>query len=139
MKFTVLGSLTLASVLAGGTVGLAKSGSMVSVPMHAQNGSGQNGTATLQQQGPNLVVTISVTNGSSTPQPAHIHDGPCAHLNPAPEYPLSNVVNGRSTTTLKNVSLAKLEAAPYAINVHKSAAELKVYTSCGDIPKKSMK
>jgi hypothetical protein len=103
--------------------------------MHAQNGSGQNGTATLTQQGANVVVTISLAKGSAVPQPAHIHEGPCAKLNPAPKYPLSNVVNGKSTTTIKNMKLSALQSGGYAINVHKSAAAIATYTSCGDIPK----
>jgi hypothetical protein len=82
-----------------------------------------------------VVVKISLKNGTSTPQPAHIHTGTCANLNPAPKYPLTNVVNGMSTTTLKGMKLASLRTGAFAINVHKSAAALKVYVSCGDIPK----
>lgn len=107
----------------------------VNVSMHAENESGQNGTARLVQQGPDVVVTLSITKGTATPQPAHIHVGPCANLDPKPKYPLTSVVNGKSTTTVKGVTLASLETGGFAINVHKSAAAIKTYTSCGDIPK----
>jgi hypothetical protein len=110
----------------------------IKVPLHAQNGSGQNGTATLTQKGPDIVVTVSITNGSALPQPDHIHPGTCAKLNPVPKYPLANVVDGKSTTVLKNMQLASLETGGYAINVHKSVAQIAIYTSCGNIPKMAM-
>jgi hypothetical protein len=104
--------------------------------MKAQNGSNEDGTATLTQQGSDVLVTISVSNGTTTPQPAHIHTGSCANLGGV-KYPLTNVVNGKSTTTVKNVELSSLQTGGFAINVHKSAADLATYTSCGDIPKSS--
>jgi Cu/Zn superoxide dismutase len=104
------------------------------VTMHAQNGSKEDGTATLMQKGKNVVVTIQLSNAPKAAQPAHIHEGTCAKLNPAPKYPLSNVVDGKSTTTINNVDLDKL-MGKVAINVHKSANDLKTYVSCGDIMK----
>jgi hypothetical protein len=105
------------------------------VKMGAQNGSGQNGTATIVTKGSGILVTVTVSNepkGAS--EPAHIHAGTCAKLNPAPWKPLSNVVNGVSTTTVPGVTVAQLTGkTKYAINVHKSAAMLKVYVSCGGI------
>jgi hypothetical protein len=106
----------------------------VTVTLKAQNGSGEDGTATLTQQGSDLVVTISVANGTSTPQPAHIHTGTCANLGGV-KYPLTNVVNGKSTTTVKGLQLSSIQTGGFAINIHKSAADLATYTSCGGIPK----
>jgi hypothetical protein len=126
--------LTASFALTAPQAGLAAATS-VTVPMHAQSGSDQDGTAKLVQQGPNVVVTLSVAQGTTTPQPAHIHMGTCAKLDPAPKYPLTSLVNGKSTSTVKGVTLASLETGGFAINVHKSAAALKTYTSCGDIPK----
>ncbi|MEO8288159.1 MAG: hypothetical protein ABI670_17160 [Chloroflexota bacterium] len=109
----------------------------LTVTMNQQNGSGQDGTATITQQGSDIMVMVNLANGSSTSQPAHIHRGTCANLDPVPAVPLSNVVNGTSSTTISGnatiTSLADLTAGQYAINVHKSAAEVTVYTSCGDI------
>jgi hypothetical protein len=98
----------------------------------AQNGSGENGTATLTQHGAALTVKLAITGGSGT-QPAHIHKGTCAKLDPKPAYPLAAVTDGTSTTTLKGVTLAQLMSGTYAINVHKSTTELKVYVACGDL------
>jgi len=103
------------------------------VTLAAQNDSDETGTATLEEVDGKTVVTIAL-EGQSTGanQPAHIHTGAC----PTPGavvYPLTNVVNGASETTL-DVSLADLKAQlPLAVNVHKSAAESKVYVSCGDL------
>jgi|HubBroStandDraft_1064217.scaffolds.fasta_scaffold315768_2 hypothetical protein len=109
----------------------------LTVTIKAQNGSGESGTATLTQSGANVVVTLALKGGAAAAQPAHIHTGTCAKLNPAPKYPLTNVVNGASTTTLKDMKLSALETGGFAINVHKSTADIKTYVACGDIPKAS--
>jgi hypothetical protein len=92
----------------------------------------QKGTAILEEKDGKVVVTVSVEPGTKVAQPAHIHSGAC----PTPGdvvYPLSNVVDGKSTTTL-DVTMADLKAQmPLVINVHKSQAEAKVYTACGDL------
>ena len=105
----------------------------VNVTLGEQNNSGQNGTAVLTDMGDGTTkVVISVSNGSSTAQPAHIHDGTCANLDPKPAYPLTSVVNGMSETIVP-VEIHHLTDEPYAINIHKSAAEASVYTACGNI------
>lgn len=96
----------------------------------------ESGTATLKQEGSDVVVTLKMKNPASAAQPAHIHAGTCATLNPKPTYPLKNVTDGTSTTTLSGVKLSELETGGFAINVHKSTTEGAVYVSCGDIPKK---
>jgi hypothetical protein len=67
-------------------------------------------------------------------QPMHIHEGTCAKLDPKPKYGLSNLENGKSTTTIP-VKLADLQGGNMAINVHKSAEDIKTYVACGDIKK----
>ncbi len=111
--------------------------STLTVTMKAQNGSGESGTATLTQKGSDVEVVISLTGApATTPQPAHIHDGTCADLKGV-AYPLTNVVGGKSTTTVKGVTIDKLLGASYAINVHESAANLGKYVSCGNVVKPS--
>jgi hypothetical protein len=105
----------------------------LTVPLQAQNGSGETGTATLRQSGPNVVVTIALHGEDTAAQPAHIHDGTCAKLDPKPAYPLTPIANGSSQTTIKGVTIAKLTSEPYAINVHQSASQLKKYVACGDV------
>jgi len=111
----------------------------ISVPIHAQNKSGETGTAKLTPEGDKTKVEISLKGASKAgSQPAHIHDGPCAKLDPKPKYGLSNVENGKSTTEVP-VKIDELTGGNLAINVHKSAADLKTYVACGDIKKASAK
>jgi hypothetical protein len=106
----------------------------VTVNLSEQSGSGQSGTATLTAVGNQTRITIQLSNPpAGTPQPAHIHPGTCANLNPQPQYPLNNVVNGTSETVV-DVPLANLLTGNFAINVHKSGQEVAVYVACGDIP-----
>jgi len=121
----------------GGSMKGHKGGAMMMamalrIPMKALNGSGEDGQATLRDTPKGLVVTIHIKNAKG-PQPAHIHKGTCAKLDPKPEEPLHNVVNGMSITTVPGVTIAKLLASKHAINVHKSLTDLPTYVSCGDI------
>jgi hypothetical protein len=105
----------------------------LNINMAAQSGSGQGGTATLTPTGGSTSVAVKVAPGAAgVGQPAHVHEGTCAKLNPQPNYGLAPVTNGTSTTTV-GASLSSLLASPHAINVHKSADDLKTYVSCGDI------
>ena len=127
----------LAGIFASG-LALAQQKS-ISVPIHAQNKSGETGTAKLTPEGDKTKVEISLKGASKAgSQPAHIHDGSCAKLDPKPKYGLSNVENGKSTTEVP-VKIDELTGGNLAINVHKSAADLKTYVACGDIKKASAK
>ena len=107
----------------------------VKIIMNAQNGSNENGTATLTQQADGVQVVIALENATGS-QPSHIHPGTCAKLDPAPKYPLSNTVDGKGTTVVKGVTIADLLKGGFAINVHKSTSDLATYVSCGDIATK---
>jgi hypothetical protein len=112
----------------------AMSKNAMTINMGAQNGSKQNGQAWLNDTAAGLRVKIQLHNEpAGASEPAHIHQGHCAKLNPAPWKGLSNVVNGVSVTTIPHVTVADLKKAQYAINVHESAANLKHYVSCGDL------
>lgn len=135
---SILGILAIVAlagtvVSAQGTMSNAKMRKAVTVQMQAQNGSGETGTAMLEQEGANVRVTISLAGAPKTAQPAHIHEGTCAKLNPAPKYPLTSVTDGKSSSVVKDVKLSELTSGSFAINVHKSAEDLKTYVSCGDI------
>ncbi|HTX02187.1 MAG TPA: hypothetical protein VMD07_00800 [Candidatus Acidoferrales bacterium] len=105
----------------------------LTIVLSSQNGSGEYGTATFLQRGPNLVVSVNMINPTAPTQPVHIHEGTCAHLNPKPKYPLKNLDNGSSSTTLENLTLASLLAGTFAVNVHMSPNQVGTYVACGDI------
>jgi hypothetical protein len=104
----------------------------VDVQLQEQNFSGEAGTATLTAQGSKTRVVILMASYPASAQPAHIHKGTCARLDATPAYPLNSAVNGRSTTTV-DIALSALLKGHYAINMHRSAKQLKTYVACGDI------
>lgn len=128
--------LALGLVLVAGTV-LAQT--EVTVNLEEQNDSGESGTAVLTDMGNNQVqVVVTIENApAGVSQPMHIHEGTCDNLNAAPKYPLTNLVDGKSTTVV-STTLASLLASPHAINGHKSAEEASVYVFCGNIAEAGM-
>ncbi len=98
-----------------------------------QNNSDEFGIATLVEESGQVTVTLSLEGFTQdVSQPAHIHVGSCPGVGSV-SYPLTNVLNGASITTL-NVTLDQLEdELPLAINVHKSVDEAGVYVSCGNL------
>ena len=101
-----------------------------------QNASGESGTVTLTPMGDKTRVDVALVGGpADTPQPAHIHPGSCAKLDPKPKYPLTTVVDGYSTTIV-DVPIAQLTTGDFAVNVHKSTSEIPKYVACGDLTKK---
>lgn len=135
MKITLTLGAAAALVLGTSTVipaqGMMMMKKPVTIRMMAQNGSGETGTAVLHDTKRGLVVTLHLKSARG-PQPAHIHMGSCAKLNPQPEYPLHNVVNGMSVTTVPGVTIGEI-AGKMAINVHKSTTDIPTYVSCGDV------
>jgi hypothetical protein len=132
VKRIALGLAALA-VLAGCGSDNGGGSNEATVDLSAQNGSSESGMATLTAAGDRTKVVISLENApSGIPQPAHIHKGSCKQLDPNPAYGLQNVVGGKSTTEVDE-PLDELQSEDYAINVHKSGADLKTYVSCGDI------
>ncbi|MGB8965134.1 MAG: hypothetical protein WCB99_05795 [Candidatus Cybelea sp.] len=128
--FILLTSFALVAVMQLAPAGAATS--TLKVTLDAQNGSGETGTATLTQVGSDVQVVIALKGAPTTAQPAHIHNGVCSDLGGV-VHPLSNVVNGSSTTTVKGVTIDGLLKQTSAINVHESAANLGKYVACGNI------
>lgn len=115
-------------------VPLASAADSVTVTLNPENSSGESGTATLTAMGNETQVVVDLTGAPAAAQPAHIHQGQCGPtLNPVPKFPLANVTNGASTTMV-NAKLSDLTTGGFAINVHKSAADLPTYVACGDVP-----
>lgn len=111
----------------------SESSNTVTIRLNAENNSGETGIAELTEKNGKVEVSLSLTGApDGVMQPAHIHVGSCPDVG-AVKYPLTSPVNGKSKTTLE-VSLSDLRAGlPLAINVHKSASEIKTYVACGDI------
>lgn len=131
MKRTLL-LASLSLICVGLSLPAAAAPSALTVKLAAQNGSGENGTATLTQTGSDVQVVVALSGAPATAQPMHIHTGTCSNIGGV-VYPLTSVTGGKSTTTVKGVTIAQLLAKPYAINVHQSAAELQKYVACGNI------
>jgi hypothetical protein len=109
-------------------------GHSLQINMGQQNNSGQAGNASVTDAKGGANVTINLEKepkGAS--EPAHIHQGTCAKLDPAPWKPLTSVVDGKSFTHIPGLTVAQIKKGKYAINVHKSANDLKTYVSCGDL------
>jgi hypothetical protein len=105
----------------------------VTVTLTQQNGSGVSGSATLTPMGNQTQVVINVTGEpAGASEPAHIHVGACPNPGSV-KYPLTNVVNGSSTTTV-NAPLSSITAGNMAINLHQSQQNISHYVSCGNIP-----
>jgi hypothetical protein len=143
MSFRIVAA-TAALLLATSTLALAADAPMpmqAKIMLDAQNGSGETATAVMTEADGNTTVTVT-TKGAApdVAQPIHIHKGMCAKdkLDPKPTYPLTTLLDGKSTTTLKGVTIAQLENGDYAINIHHSTSDIGLYVACGDIPKAKM-
>jgi len=128
--FTLVGLLAVLGFAAAVTAA-----DSMKVTMAPQSGSSESGTATLTKEGADTTKVVVNLSGATGQQPAHIHKGTCTNLDPKPSYPLSPVSNGKSETVVK-ASLDDLSKGGYAINVHKSAQDVKTYVSCGEIAAK---
>lgn len=88
--------------------------------------------------------------GADAPHPVHIHEGTCTELNPAPQFPLTDItaptnVEGteiasagspiavETSTTTIDATLADIANGDHAINVHESVENIGNYIACGDI------
>ena len=122
-------TVAMAALVALTGIALAQN-SPVTVQLGEQNKSGESGTATITPQGNKTQVVLQINGAPADAQPAHIHAGTCASLDPKPKIPLQNVTNGKSTTTL---DMPMSEVMSGAINVHKSTSDIKTYVACGDL------
>jgi Cu/Zn superoxide dismutase len=125
--------LTAVALAAISFTGVAAQPAPVTIQMHALNGSGEDGTATLTQVADGVRVVVDLRHAPDDAQPTHIHLGTCGNINKAPEYGLNLTMDGHAESTVRGVTLDDLKKQPYAINVHKSASDLGTYVSCGDI------
>lgn len=105
----------------------------ITIPLAMENNSGESGIAVLKEENGQTTVAIDLKGfQADVVQPTHIHIGACPGVGKI-LYPLTNVVNGKSTTVLK-VTLDHLKnQLPLALNIHKSKTEITNYTACGTL------
>lgn len=128
-----VGALSLVAAGCGGDDDEGGGDGAVEVELSEQNDSGQSGTATLEAAGEGqTTVTLELSDPPDVPQPVHIHEGTCEELNPQPAFPLENLEDGTSETTVE-VSLDELQSGEYAINAHASEEDVETYVACGNI------
>jgi hypothetical protein len=100
------------------------------VELQTLNDSGVTGSAVLTDLGDGQTeVVVTVEPGGHLDMPAHIHPGTCVDLVPQPRFPLQNVVDGASETTI-DVPLDELFAGGLALNIHASPDDYGTYTAC---------
>lgn len=105
----------------------------LTLTLEEQNDSGISGEVALSPTSEGaLEVEIELDGSDGGPHPAHIHEGSCDDLNPEPAFPLEDVVDGESETTVE-ISVDDLVATEYAVNVHESAENVDVYVACADV------
>lgn len=107
----------------------------VTIDLEEQEGSGFTGTVRFEADGDQTRVIIEADDmgdDADTPRPAHIHAGTCDDFEQVPEFPLEDVVDGQSETTI-DVELSELLDGEYVVNVHRSDEASDEYIACGEI------
>jgi hypothetical protein len=105
----------------------------LTLDLEEQNNSRISGTvAVTPTSDGDVEVEIELDGSEGGPHPAHIHPGTCENLDPEPQWPLEDVVDGRSKTTV-DVSLDDLGLEEYAVNVHESPENADRYVACADL------
>lgn len=99
----------------------AKSGPAVNIPL-TENGKpgGTPGMVVLSQSGPDVLVTIEDPTPTGATRTALIYKGTCAKPSSQAAYKLQPVSKGKSQSTVKGTTLAKLSGGGYALAVNGS-------------------
>jgi LPXTG-motif cell wall-anchored protein len=129
-KLAILLGMVLALALSGG----ASAQDSVTVALNPINNSGISGSAVFTPVGNQTQVVVTI-NGEPTggSEPIHIHTGQCGATLGGVKFPLKNVENGMSTTVV-DTPFVPLWSGGFAINAHESAANIKNYVACGNLP-----
>jgi hypothetical protein len=108
------------------------------IPLKPAHHSGIRGTATLTQGLEGMKVTLKLSKPVEGSLLAHIHTGPCSKEptmgNPRIWASLTEVIDGRSETTVDLMTLDELRAESSSINVHDAKHENRALV-CADIPR----
>ena len=113
-------------------------GAPVEVALKPRHGATVTGTAVLVPGVEDMSVKLELGKRVRLTLPAHIHTGPCSDeptaKNPRIWANLTDVVDGRSETTVNVVALGELQAETSSINIHDPSHGNRALV-CGDIPR----
>lgn len=125
-------SILLAAAALAATTALTSAQTPVTLTLGPGRDATQTGTIQITAMGNQTRVVIDAQPQGAS-QPAHIHVGSCPGVG-AVAFPLTNVANGKSETTV-NASWATIQAAQHSINIHRSPTEAAIYTACVNLPR----
>jgi hypothetical protein len=133
-RFSIVSALALAllAIASYGVMDHTAAQDEPVVVINELNGSGVSGDATLTDNGDGTTTVDILVDGATGGHPAHIHSGTCDALGDV-VYPLTDVDATGASLTDVDTTVADLQAAPHAINIHLSADEIGTYVACGDI------
>lgn len=118
----------------------AEVGAPLEITLTPRHGSGVSGTARLVAGAADMKVTLKLSKRLPDTLLAHIHTGPCSDeptwSNPRIWASLTDVIDGRSETTVNVVTLRELRSESASINVHDATHNQRPLV-CGDIPRAS--
>ncbi len=102
--------------------------------LQALGGSGVTGKAELHAQGDATHVVIHLEGGfeQDVEMPAHLHEGTLDEYDPKPKYPLENVVDGTSESTVE-VSLEEILSEDFIVAVHESEENIANVVAAGQV------
>lgn len=107
-------------------------GDQATAKLQALKGSGVTGTVWLTDNG-NGTTTVKVQlSDKAGDHPAHIHKGTLDKYDRSPQFPLENVMNGMSETTVK-ASVADLADGNHIVAVHESVENISNVQAAGEI------
>lgn len=116
----------------GSREGGTKGGGAVEVSLEEQEDSGITGDVTFEDEGDATMVKLSLDGADEDKSyAAHVHEGTCDELDPAPKYPLESATGGTSETSV-DVAADELTDGEFAVNVH-DADDPEKYVACGNI------
>lgn len=93
----------------------------------------QTGSASLIDKNGKVIIGISTTGEpKNVVQMANIYSGTCESLANV-KYPLNNIVNGSSQTTLETTLLNLQNSGQLAININKTQGDNKSSVSCANL------
>jgi hypothetical protein len=125
--------LAAAMIAAGAMTASGAAPASKTIAMHGLNGSGQDGTATITDQGGKVLVSVRIANEpASASEPSHVHFGKCPTIKAIPAYNVGPILDGKGKSVVA-LSWATINSGKHVVMVHKSSAEMGSYVSCANI------